>query len=117
MASGDDEGFQTQGRPPQLVPERTQLPLLQLAAALQPLNLGRGDGGVVEGISDGKIERREAEERTAHLLPLRLFLPLLRLPLPLFLLSLLLLLLQALLLQPLLLQPQGGHAARRPRGS
>lgn len=66
----------------------------------------------VEGISDGKIERREAQERTAHLLPLRLFLPLLRLPLPLFLLSLLLLLLQALLLQP-----QGGHAARRPRGS
>lgn len=42
MASGDDEGFQTQGRPPQLLPERAQLPLLQLAAALQPLNLGRG---------------------------------------------------------------------------
>lgn len=45
VASGDDEGFQTQGRPPQLLPERAQLPLLQLAAALQPLNLGRECGG------------------------------------------------------------------------
>lgn len=41
---GDDEGFQTQGRPPQLLSERVQLPLLQLAAALQPLNLGSGRG-------------------------------------------------------------------------
>lgn len=50
VLSGDDEGFQTQGRPPQLLSERAQLPLLQLAAALQPLNLGSG-GGTRESVT------------------------------------------------------------------
>lgn len=39
MLSGDDEGFQAQGCPSQLLFERAQLPLLPLAATLQPLNL------------------------------------------------------------------------------
>lgn len=39
MLSGDDEGLQTQGCPSQLLLERAQLPLLPLAATLQPLNL------------------------------------------------------------------------------